>query len=113
LSARTAPRVRTDLHVHTIGSGHAYSTVREICEEASRKGIEMVGVTDHGPAMPGGAHLYHFTNMVVMPRVLSGVKVLRSAECNILDTDGTLDLDEKALKALDIVHAGIHTLTGY
>lgn len=107
------PRIKTDLHVHTITSGHAYSTVREICEEASLKGLEMVGVTDHGPSMPGGPHLYHFTNMVVMPRTLSGVKVLRSAECNILDTRGTLDLEERALEALDLVHAGIHPLTGY
>jgi putative hydrolase len=108
-----APRIKTDLHVHTVSSGHGFSTVREICADAACRGIEMVGITDHGPSMPGGAHIYHFTNMVVMPRVLSGVKVLRSAECNILDTDGTLDIHDRALDVLDIVHAGIHPLTGY
>lgn len=106
-------RIKTDLHVHTISSGHAFSTVREICAEAAARGLEMVGVTDHGPAMPGGPHIYHFSNMVVMPRVLSGVKVLRGAECNILDTEGRLDISERVLEVLDLVHAGIHPFTGY
>jgi putative hydrolase len=108
-----AARVKADLHVHTVASGHAFSTVREICSEAASLGLEMVGITDHGPAMPGGAHVYHFANMVVMPRVLSGVKVLRSAECNILDDEGRLDINERALSVLDVVHAGFHPYTGY
>jgi len=111
--APSEPRIKTDLHTHTISSGHGYSTVREICSEAQRRGIEMIGVTDHGPAMPGGPHVYHFTNLVVMPRMLSGVKILRSAECNIIDADGGLDLDGRVLDILDIVHAGMHPFTGY
>jgi len=111
--ADSGPRIKADLHVHTIASGHGFSTVREICAEAANRGIEMIGVTDHGPAMPGGPHIYNFTNLVVMPRMLSGVKVLRSAECNIIDTDGGLDLNERVLGILDIVHAGMHPLTGY
>lgn len=113
MAADKGPRLKADLHVHTIASGHGFSTVREICAEAALKGIEMVGVTDHGPAMPGGPHLYNFTNLIVMPRVLSGVKVLRSAECNILDTDGTLDLPDRVLGILDVVHAGLHPGCGY
>jgi putative hydrolase len=92
-----SPRIRTDLHVHTVSSGHGYSTVREICAEAAARGLELVAVTDHGPSMPGGPHTYHFANMVVLPRVLSGVKVLRSAECNIIDAEGRLDLDDRVL----------------
>jgi len=107
------PRLKADLHVHTISSGHGYSTVREICETAAARGLELVGITDHGPAMPGGPHLYHFTNLIVLPRVLSGVKVLRSAECNIMDTEGNLDVDERALDTLDVVHAGLHPFCGY
>lgn len=107
------PAIKADLHVHTIASGHAFSTIREICASASARGIEMVGMTDHGPAMSGGAHVYHFANLIVVPRVLSGVKVLRSAECNIIGLDGGLDLHEKILERLDIVHAGFHPLTGY
>lgn len=109
----TAPRIKTDLHVHTTSSGHAYSTARENCAEAAARGLEMIALTDHGPSMPGGPHLYHFANMVVMPRVISGVMVLRSAECNITDYEGRLDIDERVLGVLDVVHAGIHPTTGY
>lgn len=105
--------LKADLHVHTVASGHAYSTVREICSEASRKGMEMVGIADHGPSMPGGPYVYHFTNMVSIPRRIGGVTVLRSAECNIINTDGELDLPDQAVEVLDIVHAGIHPRTGY
>jgi putative hydrolase len=107
------PRVKTDLHVHTVASGHAFSTIREICAQASDAGLQMIGMTDHGPALPTGAHIFHFANLVVLPRVLSGVKVLRSAECNILDVEGALDIPERVLDVLDVVHAGIHPMTGY
>ncbi len=113
MSDAREPRVKTDLHVHTVATGHAYSTIREICSVAAARGLEMVGMTDHGPSLPGGPHVFHFTNLMVLPRVLSGVKILRSAECNILDTEGGLDLHERALAILDIVHAGLHPLTGY
>lgn len=113
MARASAPRIKTDLHVHTVASGHAYSTVREICAEAARRGLEMVAIADHGPAMPGGAHLYHFTNMVVMPRELYGVQVLRSAECNIVNLEGELDVEERGLNALDLVQAGMHPGCGY
>lgn len=109
----SGPRLKADLHTHTISSGHAYSTVREICSEAAARGLEMVAITDHGPALPGAPHTFHFANLVAMPRVLSGVKVLRSAECNITGPDGSLDIDGGALVVLDIVHAGLHPLCGY
>jgi len=107
------PRIKTDLHVHTVASGHAYSTVREICEAAAAGGLEMVAITDHGPALPGGAHTFHFVNMIALPRELYGVKILRSVECNITGPGGELDIDPGGLAALDIVHAGLHPLCGY
>lgn len=105
--------IRADLHVHTLASGHAYSTIREACSVAVSRGIEMLAVTDHGPALPGGPHLYHFTNLAILPRNIDGVKVLRGAECNIIGLNGELDLPERALGVLDIVLAGIHPHCGY
>jgi putative hydrolase len=109
----SGPRIKADLHVHTVASGHAYSTVRENCAEAANRGIELIAIADHGPAMPGGPHAYHFANLLVMPRVLFGVKVLRSAECNIISPDGEIDLPERALRVLDMVLAGMHPYCGY
>ena len=105
--------IGVDLHVHSLASGHAYSTVEECARAAAAKGLEAFAVTDHGPAMPGSGTIYHFWNLRVLPRSWHGVLVLRSAEVNILDTAGSLDLPDKVLEELDVVHAGLHPYTGY
>lgn len=107
------PTPRVDLHVHSVASGHAYSTVEEIVRAAAEKGLEGVAIADHGPAVPGSGNLYHFWNLKVLPRRWHGVRVLRSVEANILDTSGRLDLPDRILEELDVVHAGLHPYTGY
>lgn len=103
-----------DLHVHTIASGHGYSTIQEIVDEAVNKGIKMVAITDHGLNMPGGPHLYHFTNMISNPKKIKGVEILRGVEANILDSNGNIDMPEEVLSSyLDLVLAGFHNETGY
>lgn len=102
-----------DLHVHTVSSGHAYSTVEECARWAALKGLQAIAVTDHGPAIPGSGNLYHFWNLKVLPRRMHGIWILRSVEANILDGEGGLDLPDKVLEALDVVHAGLHPYTGY
>jgi len=105
--------IKVDLHVHSVSSGHAYSTVEECARAAAEKGLEAFAVTDHGPAMPGSGNMYHFWNLKVLPRRWHGVLVLRSAEVNILDTGGRLDLPDRVLEKLDVVHGGLHPYTGY
>jgi len=99
-----------DLHVHTVASGHAYSTVREIAHVAADKGLAMIALTDHGPGMPGGAHAYHFSNQTAMPETMFGVRVLKGIEANAMDRFGRLDLDDFRLGKLDIVAVGLHTI---
>jgi len=97
-----------DTHCHTVASGHAYSTVQEIAKEASNRGLELIAITDHAETLPGGAHLFHFHNLIVIPRKLYGVEILRGAEVNILDFEGHVDLEEETLEHLDIVIASFH-----
>ena len=97
-----------DTHCHTVSSGHAYSTVQEIAKEASNRGLELIAITDHAETLPGGAHLFHFHNLIVIPRKLYGVEVLRGAEVNILDFEGRVDLGQETLEQLDIVIASFH-----
>lgn len=98
-----------DLHTHTVASGHAYSTVLEVARAAADKGLALVAITDHGPKMPGGPHPYHFGNLKAIPPVVYGVRVLCGVEANVIDRQGTLDLDEERLGKLDIVLVGLHT----
>ncbi|RKD30111.1 phosphatase [Thermohalobacter berrensis] len=97
-----------DTHCHTISSGHAYSTVLEIAREANNKGLEMIGITDHGPEMPGGPHIFHIGNLKVIPEKIYGVEILRGVEANIIDYNGKLDVPDEVLEKLDIVLAGLH-----
>lgn len=97
-----------DLHVHTVASGHAYSTIKENVEVAREKQLELIAITDHGPAMPNGPHLYHFSNMQILPAAIDGVRVLRGIEANIIDAVGSIDISDRYLKYLDIVLAGFH-----
>ncbi|EGO64537.1 phosphatase [Acetonema longum] len=99
-----------DLHIHTVASGHAYSTVREIAAVAADKGLKLIAITDHGPKMPGGPHPYHFGNLAAVPDYISGVRVLKGMEANVIDREGTLDLEEQRLARLNIVLAGLHTV---
>ena len=38
-----------DTHSHTLASGHAYSTIREMVRAAFEKGMEAFAITEHGP----------------------------------------------------------------
>lgn len=102
--------IKLDVHTHTIVSGHAFSTVQEMARAAAEKGLEYLGITEHGPGIPGTCHPIYFRNTHVVPREMYGVKLLMGAELNILDKHGTLDLDEFYYKLMDIRIAGIHLL---
>lgn len=97
-----------DTHLHTLSSGHAYSTLAEYVQAAKQLGLELIAQTDHGPAMPGGPHAFHIGNQRVLPDYMDGVRVLKGVEANIVDLDGRLDLEERYLRPLEIVIASLH-----
>lgn len=80
----------------------------EIAEAANEKGMKIVAITDHGPSMPGGPHIYHFGNLRVLPEYIGNVRILKGVEANIISYDGHLDMPEGHMKRLDIVIAGFH-----
>ena len=101
-----------DLHVHTVASGHAFSTIEEITRAAANKGLKGVGMTDHGPSMPAAPHLYHFMGLRFIPEMVGGVRVFKGVEANILN-GGQVDLTDEYLERLDVVLAGFHADCGY
>ena len=102
--------LKLDVHTHTIMSGHAYSTMQEMVTAAQQKHLDILGITEHAPGIPGTCHPIYFRNLHVVPRQYDGLRLLLGAELNILDTKGTLDLDEYYYKMLDLRIAGIHLL---
>ncbi len=97
-----------DLHTHTIASGHAYNTIYEMAKSASDKGLELLGISEHTPAMPGSCHPIYFLNLRTVPRQLYGIKLLLGCEHNIMDYEGTVDLKPSFCKSVDYGIASIH-----
>lgn len=97
-----------DTHVHTVSSGHAYSTLSDYVEQAKTIGLEMFAITDHGPEMPGASHWYQIANQRVIPDFIDGIRVLKGVEVNIMDYNGTLDIHDDLLEKLDLVIASLH-----
>lgn len=100
--------IMVDLHTHTVASGHAYSTITENALAASRKGIKLLGMTDHGPSMPGAPNLYHFGNLAVLPSEVGGVTILKGVEANITSHEGELDIPLRYLTKMQVVLVGLH-----
>ncbi len=100
-----------DTHVHTIASGHAYSTLSDYVKIAGERGIELFCLTDHGPKMPGASHIFHIGNQSVIPRRIEGIEVLRGVEANIVDLNGTIDVERPLAEYLDFVIASFHPPT--
>ena len=101
-------QIEIDTHTHTIASGHAYSTLAENVAAAAARGIKLLALTDHGPAMPGSPHIWFFRNMRAIPRIINGIGVLRGIEANIINFSGEIDIDLSLHEQLDIVLASLH-----
>lgn len=97
-----------DSHTHTVASGHAYSTLSENVSAAAARGIKLLAITDHGPAMPGAPHFWFFMNMRVIQRIMDGVGILRGVEANIMSQKGELDIPPEVLQNMDIVLGSLH-----
>ena len=106
-----SPKILLDAHTHTVASGHAYSSLQEMAKAAADKGLEVLGITEHGPKVPGTCPQLYFKNMFVVPRQMYGIRLLMGCEMNILDTKGSLDLTDDYIDYLDLAIAGIHAHT--
>lgn len=105
--------IKGDLHVHTEWSdGHA--SVREMAQEAKRKGYEYVAITDHAAGL-GIAHglsperlLEQMAEIKKLNKELGRFRILTGMEVDI-KADGTLDMPDGILAQLDIVVASVHS----
>lgn len=98
-----------DMHTHTIASGHAYSTIREMVQAAEEKGLKLLGITEHAKTMPGTCPEMYFINLRAVDRKIGNVELALGVELNIIDYDGTVDMGNDLLERQDIVIASMHT----
>jgi len=102
-------KILVDLHTHTVASGHAYSTLKENIDEAKKKGLRILGTSDHSYSMPGAPNAFFFENYKIISDEINGVRILKGVEANILDFEGKIDIQEKMIQAVDYVIASLHS----
>ncbi len=96
-----------DIHMHTLVSGHAYGTIREMVTAAKEQDLQLIGISEHGPGIPGTVHPFYFLNFEVIPRVINGIEVIHGCEINVLN-GGKLSLEQMYIDYLDYGIVGIH-----
>ncbi len=98
-----------DIHTHSIASGHyTTDTVTDLLKSAVQKDLKLLGISEHGPAIPHSCNVNYFRNLAFAPSMRLGIRVLYGAEVNILDYEGRLDLDNQIMERLDYCIAGMH-----
>jgi DNA polymerase (family 10) len=116
---RTLPRLidstdlRGDLHMHTTESD-GKDDIRTMAAAAQEAGLEYLAITDHSQslAMANGLDehraIAHAARIRAVDAEAGGVRLLAGIECDIRP-DGSLDLADDCLAALDIVIASVHS----
>lgn len=100
----------SDMHTHSIASGHGNTcTISDMAKKAARNGLKLLGITDHGPGTLAAGTPSYFRSLTFSPKKRFGVDLLYGIELNILDTEGTVDLEEELLSRLDYAIASMHS----
>ena len=76
-------QIKTDMHVHSIFTNHAYSTIEENARYANSQGMEAIAITDHfGPLFLSDMKegMFQIGNRVILPEEICGVRVLKGVE---------------------------------
>lgn len=105
-----------DLHTHSISSGHGSTdTINDMAQAAAGRGIQILGISEHGPATAGSVKPSYFRSLKLASRRRFGIQLLYGAEVNIITPSGELDLKDDVLSCLDYAFISIHppTLTPY
>ncbi len=104
--------LRGDVHMHSTETD-GKDDIRTMAEAAREAGLEYIAITDHSQslAMANGLDearaAAHAARIRAVDQQL-GVRVLAGIECDIRP-DGSMDLDDDCLAALDIVIASVHS----
>ena len=105
--------LRGDLHMHTTETD-GKDDLRVMAEAAREAGLEYVAVTDHSKALAMANGLDEHRTLAHAARIRAldgegiGVRLLAGIECDI-KPDGSLDLADDCLAALDLVVASVHS----
>ncbi len=101
-------RIEVDTHVHSVLSGHAWSTLREDVRQARRAGLRAICLTEHSSATPGASPEWTPLSMQMLPEEDEGIRIYRGLEADVLDDTGRLCPRAAYLEGLDFCIASMH-----
>jgi putative hydrolase len=101
--------LEVDFHTHTFYSNCGIHTHLELLAEANRRGIKVMAITDHGPAIHGRVNSVFYDRF---HNPFPAVKLLKGMESNLTEALGAIDVPRNLLKWMDVVLLGIHPNTG-
>lgn len=98
-----------DIHTHCLSSGHGtHDTITDMARTAAAKSIQILGISDHGPATPFAAGRSYFRNLQLADRKKFGIELLYGVELNILNENGDVDLEDTLTESLDYAFISMH-----
>jgi DNA polymerase (family X) len=104
--------LRGDLHAHTTESD-GRDDLEALTDGAREAGLEYIAITDHSKSLAMANGLDERRVLAQAARIhaadgAAGIRLLAGIECDI-KPDGTLDLADDCLAALDLVVASVHS----
>ncbi len=99
--------LRGDLHAHTTWSADGKATVEEMALAAKARGYAYLAITDHSHYLREGRLAAQAEEIEALNERLAPFRLLHGVEANIR-ADGSLDLPDEELAALDWVVASVH-----
>ncbi len=101
-----------DLHTHSISSGHGSTdTITDMAKTASARGMQLLGISEHGPATAGSVKASYFRSLKLAEKHRFHIRLLYGVELNIMDMRGTVDLEDEIIAGLDYAIISIHPPT--
>ncbi len=101
-----------DYHTHTIYS-HGKGTIRENVEEAVRKGLKEIVISDHGPGhFTYGVKIKNLKKMREeideLKKEYNNIEIKLGVEANLISCDGDIDVKNEDIKLFDKLLVGYH-----
>ena len=97
-----------ELHCHSTWSSDGKGTIEEMARAAKALGYRYLALTDHSHYLRDGRLEAQWREIEEVNARVKPFRVLRGVEANI-KADGTIDVDDGSLAALDWVVASVHS----
>jgi DNA polymerase (family 10) len=100
--------LKGELHCHSTWSSDGRSTIDEMARTAKASGYRFLAMTDHSHYLRDGRMEAQWREIDEVNERVKPFRVLKGVEANIR-SDGTIDVDDDLLAALDWVVASLHS----